>query len=377
MTQSTLPDSTSPVAEPGQLPRRQRARVVFVCALLLIAGFIAQRWWWARGHVETDNAQIDGHVVPISARVGGYVLNVPVADNQQVEPGAVLLQLDGRDFTVRIAQAEADYRQALAAAGSDAQSGQALALIGAAEASAAAARSQADSIEAQIVEARANVDKASRDLIRAQELASQKMVSPAVLDAADTALKAANARISALQAQLRTVRETASAVGRQVGVSTAGLKVAQAKVLATEAALQLVRNQLVDTQVRAPRAAVVSKKSVEPGQMIASGQTLMYLVPVDEMWVTANLKETELQQIQPGQTVEVNVDAYPGLKLSGRVDSFSPATGARFALLPPDNATGNFTKVVQRVPVKIVLDQLPTAQPLRPGMSVSVVISTR
>ena len=147
--------------------------------------------------------------------------------------------------------------------------------------------------------------------------------------------------------------------------------------MATEAALQLARNQLIDTTVKAPATGVVSKKNVEPGQMVTAGQTLMYVVPTDDIWVTANLKETEIKQVSPGQTVEIDIDAYPGLKVSGKVDSFSPATGARFALLPPDNSTGNFTKVVQRVPVKVRLDALPTDHPLRPGMSVNVVITTR
>jgi len=227
------------------------------------------------------------------------------------------------------------------------------------------------------MEAQATVDKARRDLARTQELANQKMLSPAALDAAETTLKAANARVSALQAQLINVRESAAAAGQQVGVSTAGLKVAQAKVVGTESALQLARNQLTDTRVLAPLNGIVSKKSVEPGQMISTGQTLMYLVPTDQLWVTANLKETELLQIRSGQTVGIEVDAYPGLTLSGHVESFSPATGARFTLLPPDNATGNFTKVVQRVPVKIALDTLPSDRQLRPGLSVSVVISTR
>lgn len=363
---------------PVAKPRRQKtARIVFAVVLLLVLAVLGQRWWWWSGHIETDNAQIEGHIVPISARVAGYVLKVPVSDNQHVERDGVLVELDARDYAVRQAQADADYRQALAAAGSSAQPGQALAQISAAQASAAAASAQSSSIEAQIVEAKANVDKARRDLVRAQELAAQKMTSPAQLDTAETALKVAVARVSTLQAQLRTVRESAQAAGQQVGVSTAGLKVAEARVMATEAALQLTRNQLADTLVKAPLAAVVSKKTVEPGQMISAGQTLMYLVPTHDLWVTANLKETELRQVRPGQKVEIEVDAYPGLLIAGHIDSFSPATGARFALLPADNSTGNFTKVVQRVPVKIAIDALPKDRTLRPGMSVAVVIVTR
>lgn len=364
----------APVAAPN---KKRKTRIVFAIILCVILAFMAQRWWWGRTHISSDNAQLEGHIVPIAARVGGYVLKVAVTDNQPVGQGNLLVDLDPRDYAVKLNQADADYRQALAAAGKEGQPGEALAKIGAAQATAAAANAQSGSISAQILEAQANVEKAQRDLIRTKELANQKMVSPSALDTAETALKAANARVSALDAQLRNVRESALAAGQQVGVSSAGLKVAQAKVLAAESAVQFARNQLNDTRVMAPASGVVSKKAVEPGQMIQAGQTLMYLATVDQMWVTANLKETELRMIKPGQEVEIEVDAYPDLKLKGHVDSFSPATGARFTLLPPDNATGNFTKVVQRVPVKIVLDTLPKEQFLRPGLSVSVTISTR
>ncbi|SFN23766.1 membrane fusion protein, multidrug efflux system [Formivibrio citricus] len=357
--------------------RQKKARQVFAALAIGIVLLLVWRWWWSTGHVSTDNAQLEGHIVPVSARVGGYVKSVAVADNQPVDASQLLVELDPRDFAARAALAEADYQQALSSAGKEGQPGMALAQIGAAQANAAAAASQTRTMEAQIVEARANVEKAQRDYLRAKELADKKMVSPAALDAADTAVKTARAHVAALEAQLKSSRESAAAAGQQVGISTAGLKSAQAKVMATEAALQLARNQLQDTRVLAPAAGLVSKKAVEPGQMIQAGQTLLYLVPTDNLWVTANLKETELKHVKPGQEVEIEVDAFPSLKLKGKVDSFSGATGARFTLLPPDNATGNFTKVVQRVPVKIALDALPKDVQLRPGLSVNVTILTR
>ena len=366
------------VSKPAQTApaKKTKARLVLATVLLVIFALLGQRWWWGRSHVSSENAQIEGHIVPIAARVGGYVLDVPVTDNQKVAEDTLLVGLDPRDFQAKLALAEADYQQALAAAGTEAHPGVALAQIGAAQANAAAAMSQTSTIEAQIREARANVDKARRDVARARDLASQKMTSQAALDTAETAFKAAEARIGALEAQLKSTRQMALAAGEQVGVSSAGLKGAEAKVLAAGANLQLARNQLADTRVKAPTTGIVSKKAVEPGQMIQAGQTLMYLVPVERLWVTANLKETELKQIKPGQEVEVEIDAYPDMKLKGQVDSFSPATGARFTLLPPDNSTGNFTKVVQRVPVKIALEPLPADHLLRPGMSVNVVIHT-
>lgn len=359
-------------------PKKQiKARLVFAAVLILIVALLAHRWWWGRSHISSDNAQLEGHIVPIAARVGGYVLKVPVTDNQTVVQNNLLVELDPRDYAAKATLAEADYQQALSAAGKDGQPGVALAQISAAQANAAAASSQTHTIDAQIAEARANVEKARRDFIRARDLANQKMVSQAALDAADTTVKTAEAHVSALEAQLKSTHESAVAAGQQVGVSAAGLKAAQAKVVAAEANLQLARNQLGDTRVLAPASGMVSKNAVEPGQMIQAGQTLMYLVPTDTLWVSANLKETELAQVKPGQEVEIEVDAYPDTKLKGHVDSFSAATGARFTLLPPDNSTGNFTKVVQRVPVKIALDALPAGHTLRPGMSVNVVISTR
>lgn len=359
-------------------PKRQkRARQVLIALGVVIVLLLIWRWWWSHGHVYSDNAQLEGHIIPISARVGGYVQTVAVADNQPVENQQLLVGLDPRDYAAKVALAEADYQQALSAAGKDGHPGVALAQIGAAQANAAAAGSLIRTMEAQITEGRANVDKANRDYQRNRELADKKMVSPAALDAAETALKTAQAHVQALEAQLKSTRESAAAAGQQVNVSSAGLKSAQAKVMATEAALQLARNQLIDCRVLAPSAGIVSKKAVEPGQMIQPGQTLFYLVPTDQLWVTANLKETELKAIKPGQEVDIEVDTYPGRTLKGKVDSFSGATGARFTLLPPDNATGNFTKVVQRVPVKITLDELPKEIQLRPGLSVSVTIHTR
>lgn len=369
-----MTDTTPTLAPPE---KQKKLRLIFAIVIALVTSIIAYRWWWSNSHITTDNAQLEGQIIPISARVGGYVKSVPVIDNQTVSTGNPLVEIDPRDYAAKVQQAEADYQQALSSAGSKEGEGIALAQIGAAQANAMATASQSQAMEAQIEEARANVEKAQRDYLRNKELASQRMLSPAALDAAETTVKTAQAHVNALQAQLRTIRESATAAGRQVNVSSAGLKSAQAKVLASEATLQLVRNQLIDTRVLAPTTGVVSKKAVEPGQMIQSGQTLMYLVASDKLWVVANLKETELKKVQVGQHVQIEIDAYPDLKIEGQVQSFSPATGARFTLLPPDNATGNFTKVVQRVPVRIALAPSTDRKLLRPGMSVSVTIETR
>ncbi|MBE9608258.1 HlyD family secretion protein [Chitinilyticum piscinae] len=358
-------------------PRQNKARKILGGILLLVAALIGWRIWWSSGHIGTDNAQVEGHIVPVSARVGGYVLRVPNEDNSQVARGQLLVEIDPRDYIARVAQAEADWRNALSASGQSGQPGEALAKIGAANAAAAAAAAQGQAAETAIAEARATATKARNDLQRARELAAQKMYSQAQLDTAQTALAVAEARVQSLIAQKNAAQEQAAAARQQVVVSGAGLKSAEAKTMAAEAALALARHQLADTQVTAPASGVVSKRAVEPGQMIQAGQTLMYLVDTSRLWVTANLKETEIAEVKPGQRAEIRVDALSGVKLTGKVKSFSPATGARFTLLPPDNATGNFTKVVQRVPVRIALDPLPEGVTLRPGLSVDVTILTR
>lgn len=345
------------MSDAPQPQKQNKARLVLALALVGIGAWGGYHWWHGNHFVETDNAQLDGHVVPIAAKVSGYAQTVNVSDNQTVEANSVLVKIDDRDYAAKLAQADADLKIAMAASGSKGSTGQAEAQISYAQASAAAAKST-------IAQAEANAERARNDLARTKSLATKGMATSSQLDAAIAAERSA-------ESQLRTARDTASAATQQVGVAGAGLKSAQAKVDSVRAQRDLAAIQFRDTQVSAPITGVVSKKAVEPGQLIQTGQTLMYLVPLNDVWVTANLKETEVGRVQAGQTVEIEVDAYPGKKFTGKVDSFSPATGARFALLPPDNASGNFTKVVQRVPVKIKLDAFDAKlTPLRPGMSV-------
>ncbi|QNM95623.1 HlyD family secretion protein [Chitinimonas koreensis] len=352
------------MSDVSQPKKQNKARIVFALAAVGIAGWVGYHWWHGRTFVETDNAQVEGHIVPVAAKVSGYVTRVDVSDNQSVAAGAVLVQIDDRDYAARLAQVEADLKIAVAAAGGKNQTGQAEAQVGFAQASASAAQSA-------ISQADAGAEYARNELNRIRSLASKGMATASQLDAAQTALRTA-------ESQLKTARDTANAAGKQIGVAGAGLKSAQAKVDSVRAQRDLAAIQLGDTQVKAPVAGVSSKKSVEIGQLVQPGQTLLYLVPLQDVWVTANLKETEVGKVKAGQPVEVEVDAYPGKVFSGKVDSFSAATGAKFALLPPDNASGNFTKVVQRVPVKVKLDAYDSqATPLRPGMSVVASIRIR
>lgn len=332
--------------------------------VLAIAGLIGYKWWWNQGHVSTDNAQIEGRVIPVLPKVGGFVAQVNVADHQEVKAGDLLVLINDSEYRAHLTQAEAELELAIANAGRTGESGQASAQLAAARASAAAARSTVE-------QALANADRAQKDLERTRGLVEKQMVSPQQLDVAET-----NAR--ATLAQLQASRQSATSAGEQVTATNAALRAALAKVEAARAVRDLAAQKLADTRIIAPTTGVISNKTVEPGQLVQPGQPLASVVPLDEVWVIANLKETEVHSIKPGAAVDIEVDSYPGLKLKGQVASLSPATGARFTLLPPDNATGNFTKVVQRIPVKIKVRQSDDPQRLlRPGMSVLVTIATR
>lgn len=343
---------------------RVSPRLVLIGAGLCLAIWLGYKYWWALSHVSTDNAQVEGHIVPVLPRVGGFVAEVKVMDNQSVKSGDLLVRIEDRDYRSKLAQAEADLELAIATAGKQGQVGQAGAQVSAARATAAAARSGVE-------QAIANADKAQKDLDRIRALVAKKMLSPQSLDAAEAAARAS-------LAQVKASRESAASAGDQVTASGAALRAALAKVEAARAARDLAANQLADTRVTAPASGIVSNKSVEPGQLVQAGQPLLSVVPLDDIWVTANLKETDVRDIKIGAVAEIEVDAYPELKIEGKVESISPATGARFSLLPPDNATGNFTKVVQRLPIKIHIEQSTDPRRLlRPGMSVGVTISTK
>jgi membrane fusion protein, multidrug efflux system len=316
-----------------------RRRIIFallgLALLALIAGGV-RKLIWARTHESSDNAQVDGHILPILPKVGGYVLSVHAEENQPVRAGDTLLVLDDRDYRVKLQQADADLAVALATVSSPQRVGQA---------------------DAAVRQAEANAQRARGDLDRLTPLAAQGIVSQQQLDAAQNAARSADAALAAAQAAL-------------LG---ADAHVASARASRDQAALQLSY-----TRVVAPQNGVVSKKSVEVGQLVQPGQPLLSVVPLEDVWVIANLKETQIKDVTPGDAADFTVDAYPGIHFKGHVESISPATGARFSLLPPDNATGNFTKVVQRIPVRVRPDgPVDAAHPLRPGMSVTVTITTK
>jgi membrane fusion protein (multidrug efflux system) len=387
--------------------------------LVLLAGAV---WFWlTAGRESTDDAQVDAHVTPIAARVGGTVLELPVADNQEVEAGAVLVQIDPRDYQVALAKARAELADAEAAAlaaQSDvpvastttasnvttAQGGveQARGDVAQAEKGVEAAHARVRAAEARLREVEANAQRATRDVERLRGLLAKDEVSEQQFDAAVAAADAQRASADSAKAQIaeaeagvrvaesrlvqaRTAEQQATASLRtaktgpqQVAATRARASAAEARVQKAKASLEQADLNLQYCTIKAPQKGVVSRRSVELGQVVQPGQPLMALIPLDKVWITANFKETQLTSMRPGQRVRVEVDAYGGHAFEGKVDSIAAATGARFSLLPPENATGNFVKVVQRVPVKIVLDggQDPNHL-LRPGMSVVPTVYTK
>lgn len=335
--------------------------VIVVALVAAVWGF--RTWRYSRVHESTDDAQVDGHIVPVLAKVGGYVTSVSVEENQHVDEGQVLVTLDDAEYRVRVEQAQADLAAAQGIAGTGSMPGQA-------EAQVATATGQQSALDAQVLAARAASTNAQSNLVRMQQLAAKQIVSKQQLDAAQAAAASA-------QAQLLAAQRNVTAAGAQISTARAGVRIAEARTGAAQAALDNAKLQLSYTKITAPASGLVARKQVEVGQLVAAGQPVMNVVADTGVWVTANFKETQLNNIKVGQLVEFDVDAYGGCTAEGKVESLSGATGAKFALLPPDNATGNFTKVVQRVPIRIAVTRGCPGHPLRPGLSVNVHVSTK
>lgn len=350
--------------EPGPTTRKKIVMAIVGLAILIGLGWGVKTWLYGRGHESTDNAQVDGHLVPVLAKVSGYVTAVNVAENDHVRTDSVLVTIDQREYATRLAQADAELAAARASAGGGGVAGQAQAAV-------ANATGQEAALNANTGAARANMVKAEADLRRMRELVSKQVVSRQQLDAAQAAADAARAQYSAAQ-------KNAAAAGAGVTNAQAGVRLAQARLAGMQAARDNAALQLSYTRIAAPVSGIVSRKQVEVGQLVQAGQPMLTIVSDTGLWITANFKETQLVDLKVGQPVELEVDAYGGCSAKGKVESLSAATGAKFALLPPDNATGNFTKVVQRVPVRVMVTEgCGKEHPLRPGMSVNAHVDTK
>jgi membrane fusion protein (multidrug efflux system) len=395
-------------------------RLAMLGGALLLAAVVGL-FLYFQNRESTDDAQIDGHITPIASKIYGKVASVLVDDNQAVKAGQMLVKIDPRDYQAAVDQA----RAALALAESEAQSagvdvprtaanvasGSSSADAGLLAAQADVARAQATYEQAQTADvafAQANVDKsianaalAQADLARYKPLMEKGEISKQQYDAAKanadataSALKADQEKLSQAQRNVEVVKaqldaakarvmqaragvEGAQADKKQVSMRTADAQAKVAKVAEARASLDAALLNLSYTEVVAPVDGVATHKQVEPGQIVQAGQGLLVVVPLQDVWVTANFKETQLRKMKAGQKAEVKVDTY-GKTFSGHVDSIAGATGGVLSLLPPENATGNYVKVVQRIPVKIVLDPVSTDKAvLRPGMNVDATVITK
>ena len=323
--------------------KKRRAMVILLVAVL-VCGWIGIGWWIkAKTHIETDNAFIEAKTVVISSKVPGTVRRILINDNQHVNKGDLLVELDQADYQVQVAKAEAG--------------------VGVAENETGGEYLKAEGVRATVQLTKARFEQAELDLRRGEALYKREVIPKEQLDRLKTAQRVAESQLQEAQEAHKRALTEAGLTGKGGGNRA---KVQQRQALLHEAQLQLVYTRIV-----APASGYITRKGVEPGANIQAGQPLMALVPLQDAWITANYKEGQLTNIRAGQKVEFTVDAYPGRTFRGRVDSIMAGTGAAFSLLPPENATGNYVKVVQRIPVKIVIDSNSDPERLlRVGMSV-------
>jgi membrane fusion protein (multidrug efflux system) len=416
-----LPKTERPAAAAPAAPAPKRSPVKFVALGMLILAVAAGVWAWFhfRDRVSSDDAQVDAHITAIAPKIPGNVIEVLVKDNQPVKAGDILVRIDPRDYQARVDIARAALVQAQSqlhtaqtvvpltsgttqssTSGATAQLADSMAELERAR----LAYEQASSSDIAVAQAnvrtrQANNERAQADLARMKPLVDKAEISNLQYDAYQAAARVAESELRAAQEQVSSAQqnaamkksaitaaqskvnvaqaqvETSLANRKQVDVRRAESGTAAAGVEAARANLAAAELQLSYTTLVAPVDGVVTRKSVEPGQIVQPGQSLMTLIPLQDVWVTANFKETQLAGVHPGQRAEIKVDMY-GRSVEGHVDSIASATGSRLSLLPPENATGNFVKVVQRIPVKILIDHT-NGLILRPGMNVDATIFTK
>ena len=379
-------------------PRSKNRLIILALAALVVVAGAAWLWHYLGGYESTDDAQIDVHLSPVSARISGYVIKVNVNDNQYVDRGTVLVEIDPRDYRVAVDKAKADLANAEATAQSlnvnvpitsvntSSQLTFSASDVESANAGIIAAEKQLAAAHAQVDQAEANDVKAQDDLKRYKRLVDKQNVSEQIYDQALAAARASSANVAAARANEAAAQQAVQQAKSRLSQAEANHRAAQtgpqqvastraralsalADVQQKRAVLEQAELNLQYTRVVAPVSGAVNK-TVVVGLNVQPGQVLLNVVPLDEVWITANFKETQLKHMRPGQKVEVEVDS-SGRKYKGHVDSVAGATGPLFSALPPENATGNYVKVVQRIPVKIVLDPGENSdRQLRPGMSV-------
>ncbi|MFC1222596.1 MULTISPECIES: HlyD family secretion protein [Pedobacter] len=340
--------------------KKKNIVVPIILGVLLVIGIIfgIVEWNYYSKHVDTDDAQIDGDISPVVARVGGYVKDINFEENTHVTEGQVLVKLDDNDYKVKLEQAQSGQKGATAG-------------VGVAQSQIAATEANTSTAKANVAAAKVKLNLAQKDYDRYANLIKDGSITQQAFDQAKAAKESAQAAYQAAVDQY-------NAAVKQVGTTQSQLAVSSNVISQRQSDIDFAKLQLSYTDIKAPATGIVSKKNVQKGQLVQAGQSLFSIVNDGSIYVTANFKETQLEKIKEGSKVEIEVDAYPDEKIEGEVYNFSPITGAKGSLLPPDNATGNFVKVVQRVPVKIKIH--PSKEllaKLRPGMSVKASVSTK
>jgi membrane fusion protein (multidrug efflux system) len=398
--------NTTPDDKPEKPKSRRRFIVIGVIALLVVGALLF--WWHSTYYEDTDDAQVNGHLIQISSRIAGQIIKVNVEENQEVKKGDVLVEIDPKDFQVAVQQAEANVQSAeatyeaarvnvpvitvntgstLSAAGAD---------VHGSTAQIAQAEQQLDAAKARVVQAQANATKSDADLERYRPLVEKDVISKQQFDAAvaaadanKAALVEAKANVVAAEDAVRVAKDrlaqseaqlkTAQTAPQQVAIQKAKADQAAAAVAQAQAELEQAKLNLSYTKIIAPENGIVTRKSVEINQNVSVGQNMMTLVSLDDVWITANFKETQLEHMRAGQPVVIEVDAYGGRKYDGKITQIGGATGSVLSLFPPENATGNYVKVVQRVPVRIDLTnpQQNSDHLLRPGLSVEPKVTVK
>jgi len=339
--------------------KKKNIVVPIILGVLLVIGIIfgITEWNYYSKHVDTDDAQIDGDISPVVARVGGYVKDINFEENTHVTEGQILVKLDDNDYKVKLEQAQSGQKGASAG-------------VGVANSQIAATQANTSTAKANVAAARVKLNLANKDYARYANLIKDGSITQQAFDQAKATQESAQAAYQAAVDQY-------TAAVKQVGTTQSQLAVSSNVISQRQSDIDFAKLQLSYTDIKAPASGIVSKKNVQKGQLVQAGQSLFSVVNDGSIYVTANFKETQLEKIKTGSKVEIEVDAYPEEKIQGEVYNFSPITGAKGSLLPPDNATGNFVKVVQRIPVKIKIH--PSKEmlaKLRPGMSVKASVST-
>ncbi|HZE86271.1 MAG TPA: HlyD family secretion protein [Puia sp.] len=343
-------------------PKRKGKKIIFpiILGLVLVGAliFTAKEYFYYQSHETTDNAQVDADISPVVARVGGYVKEIRFSDNQHVKAGDTLVILDDRDYRIRLQQVEAAFSSARQS-------------VDVSQYQVSEARTSIVTAQAGVEAAKVRVWKANEDFNRYQNLYNDHAITKAQFDDAKAEKDAADAALVVAQTQVPAQARRVSTNERQVGATASNLASRQADI-------DFAKLQLTYTVITAPADGIVSKKNIQLGQLVQPAQTLFAIVNDKNIYITANFKETQMEHLRIGEKVDLIADAYPDKTVQGSVESFAGATGAKFSLLPPDNATGNFVKVVQRVPVKIKLEtDSAFTSLLRPGMSVQVIVHTK